>query len=132
MNTCADNMRWLLVAQVPANVAEARAWIANWKKKQGKATTSGSSSSSSSSGSSKASSSSGAGSNGVPPAQPKEEVPPNVAEAREWIAQWKAKQAGGEGAAGDGGAGGDKEAVVEEPPFANMLNKFFGGFGKQE
>lgn len=58
---------------------------------------------------------------------PKEDVAPNVAEAREWIARWKAKQAGesGDEQAADG------EVTVEEPPFANVLNKLFG-FGKKE
>jgi hypothetical protein len=55
-------------------------------------------------------------------------VPPNVAEAREWIAQWKTKQAGGS----EDGQGVEEEVVVEEPPLANMFNKLFGGFGKKE
>ena len=58
--------------EAPANVAEARAWIAAWKAKQGSATAAAD-----------AGAADGASQGGA-------EVPPNVAEAREWIRRWRA------------------------------------------
>ena len=54
------------VADAPANVLEARAWIAAWKARSGAAPAA---------------------------AAAKADVPANVIEARQWIAAWKARQA---------------------------------------
>jgi hypothetical protein len=121
-------------AQVPANVREARDWIANWRAKQGKGGAPPPSSSSSSSkpaATPKAVSSGSSGSNGAP-------VPPNVQEAREWIAQWRAKQGIGSGAAAGGAEstataaqqqdGGDVQVMEGEDIMASVT-RFFQGFG---
>lgn len=51
--------------EAPANVVEARQWIANWRAKSGGA---------------------------APAAGAAADVPANVAEARDWIRRWRAKQ----------------------------------------
>jgi Meckel syndrome type 1 protein len=107
--------------QVPANVAEARQWIANWRAKStgGKATSSSSSSSASSSKPAAAAGSS--------------DVPPNVLEARQWIANWRAKSSGSGGSSGGsssngtGAAESDVQVTNMENPFAKLFN-----WGKSE
>lgn len=112
----------MLLHQVPANVQEARQWIANWRAKQGKGGAPPSSSSSSKPAAAPAAGSSG--SNGAP-------VPPNVQEAREWIANWRAKQ--GQGSSGSSSSGGAEEQqevqVVEGEDLMASVTKFFQGFG---
>jgi hypothetical protein len=129
--------------QVPPNVAEARAWIANWK-----ATQAGGSSSKPAAATAPAaaaapappavkpsSSSTSTSSNG--------DVPANVAEARQWIANWKAQQQGGSSGGSDDGnaaaaaaaeesaaaAEGDVQVVEQGNIFASV-GKLFGGWGQ--
>lgn len=122
--------------QVPPNVQEAQQWIANWRAKQGGTQPPSSSSKPAAAAAvPKASTSSSSGSNGAP-------VPPNVQEAREWIANWRAKQGGGSGSSSGGGAQpeqeqqqqqGDGEVTVVggEDIMASVTN-FFKGFGGQK
>lgn len=113
--------------QVPANVQEARQWIANWRSKQGKGGAPPSSTSTSSSKPAAAPAASSSGSNGAP-------VPPNVQEAREWIANWRAKGSSNS----DSGSGGEPAAeqqqeeevqVVQGEDLMGSVTKFFQGFG---
>lgn len=114
--------------QVPANVREARQWIANWRSKQGKGGAQPPSSSSSSKPAAAAAPKaavpkvSSSGSNGAP-------VPPNVQEAREWIANWRAKQGIGSGAASEAQQGDGGVQVVEGEDIMASVTKFFQGFG---
>ncbi len=121
---------------VPPNVAEARQWIANWKAKQGGGAPADNGASTSSSSAASSSSSSDASNNGGG-----KEVPANVAEARQWIANWKAKQEGGDGgkasSAKAADAVGEASKAVEEAAgeasdaIGNVFANLFGGFGKK-
>jgi hypothetical protein len=120
--------------QVPANVKEARQWIANWRSNQGGAQATSSSSSAKPAAAPAAAAapkpSSSSDSNGAP-------VPANVQEARDWIANWRAKQGIGSGAGASAGQtqqqqqqqqGSDVEVVEQEDIMASVT-KFFQGFG---
>jgi hypothetical protein len=66
-------------------------------------------------------------------------VPANVAEARQWIANWKATQQGGSSGGGSSdskaveepaaAAEGDVQVVEQENIFASV-GKLFGGWGQ--
>jgi hypothetical protein len=65
-------------------------------------------------------------------------VPANVAEARQWIANWKAKQQGGSSGGSDGSKASEEPAaaaedeiqVVEQENIFASVGKLFGGWGQ--
>eukprot|EP00879_Flechtneria_rotunda_P001613 GHRR01001773.1.p1 GENE.GHRR01001773.1~~GHRR01001773.1.p1 ORF type:complete len:965 (+),score=490.83 GHRR01001773.1:1271-4165(+) len=111
--------------KAPTNVAEARAWIASWRAKQGGGAQAASSSSGApvpAAASTNKSSSNSSNSNGA-------DVPANVADARRWIANWRAKQQGGS----NGGSDSQESDVIElDSNIFASVGKFFGNFGQQK